>query len=246
MSGGPQAGGCCVGTRGQRSVGESEIRNSKSETIPNQTWLCPSAPAKEDTRAYMPNVTGATGTDRHGTVDAAYVVSPPGFEAWRELFVQDRLLIGSYTYNGWMGVPASSPRGSLVFATNLYDGPEIFHVEAQIGSPSRTPVLGDGVMPIAFPRAHDPPPTDLVAALGIDIAVDAHYSTRGLFWYCIPRHGSRPGRPPREHPPSAFLPGAINMGFFDGHAEQVPLERLWQLHWHQDYVPPARRPGMPP
>jgi hypothetical protein len=34
------------------------------------------------------------------------------------------------------------------------------------------------------------------------------------------------------------------MTFFDGHAEQVKLERLWQLYWHKDYVPPAKRPGL--
>jgi hypothetical protein len=34
------------------------------------------------------------------------------------------------------------------------------------------------------------------------------------------------------------------MGFFDGHVEQVALDRLWQLHWHKDYVAPEKRPGL--
>jgi hypothetical protein len=34
------------------------------------------------------------------------------------------------------------------------------------------------------------------------------------------------------------------MGFFDGHVEQVALDRLWQLYWHKDYVAPAKRPGI--
>jgi len=41
------------------------------------------------------------------------------------------------------------------------------------------------------------------------------------------------------------LPGAINVSFWDGHVEQVKLEGLWQLYWHRDYVPPAKRPGLP-
>jgi hypothetical protein len=35
------------------------------------------------------------------------------------------------------------------------------------------------------------------------------------------------------------------VGFFDGHVELVPLERLWSLYWHKDYQPPAKRPGRP-
>jgi len=36
-----------------------------------------------------------------------------------------------------------------------------------------------------------------------------------------------------------LLPGAINVGFYDGHAQQVRLERLWALSWHKDYQPLA-------
>ena len=60
----------------------------------------------------------------------------------------------------------------------------------------------------------------------------------------IPRHGNRPVAIPRDWPVSQRLPGAINVGFFDGHAEKVPLERLWQLYWHKGYEPPAKRPGL--
>jgi hypothetical protein len=36
----------------------------------------------------------------------------------------------------------------------------------------------------------------------------------------------------------------MNMGFFDGHVEQVRMEGLLQLYWHKDYVAPEDRPGM--
>jgi len=45
-------------------------------------------------------------------------------------------------------------------------------------------------------------------------------------------------------PSSKKLPGAINMVFYDGHAENVKLERLWQLYWHRDWKTPAKRPGL--
>jgi prepilin-type processing-associated H-X9-DG protein len=156
---------------------------------------------------------------------------------WRRLFQDERWLVGSYTYNGWLGLPSSSPDASVIWgATNLYRGPELLLVEDQIWSPASTPVLGDGVWPYSYPRAQDLPATNLVTG---DLP-------SGMSKYCIPRHGSRPIHVPVVQPSSAPLPGAINLGFFDGHAEQVPLERLWQLYWHRDYVPPARRPGLPP
>jgi prepilin-type processing-associated H-X9-DG protein len=40
------------------------------------------------------------------------------------------------------------------------------------------------------------------------------------------------------------LPGAANVAFFDGHGETVKLDQLWQLYWHVNYNPPARRQGL--
>ena len=58
--------------------------------------------------------------------------------------------------------------------------------------------------------------------------------------FCIPRHGSRPSSAPNPWPSKGRLPGAVNIGFYDGHAELVPLEGLWQLYWHRGYVPTTR------
>ena len=40
------------------------------------------------------------------------------------------------------------------------------------------------------------------------------------------------------------LPGAVNVSFFDGHGELIKLDCLWQLYWHKDYRPPAKRTGL--
>jgi prepilin-type processing-associated H-X9-DG protein len=63
--------------------------------------------------------------------------------------------------------------------------------------------------------------------------------------FCIPRHRSRPNRVPTKWSTNQPLPGAVNVSFFDGHSELVKLDRLWQLYWHKDYQPPAKRPGLP-
>jgi prepilin-type processing-associated H-X9-DG protein len=33
------------------------------------------------------------------------------------------------------------------------------------------------------------------------------------------------------------IPGAIQMGFVDGHASTLPLQKLKTVYWHRDYVP---------
>lgn len=63
--------------------------------------------------------------------------------------------------------------------------------------------------------------------------------------FAIPRHGNRPRSPPSDWPANRLLPGAVNMAFYDGHVELVKLDNLWQLNWHKDYLPPAKRPGLP-
>jgi len=62
--------------------------------------------------------------------------------------------------------------------------------------------------------------------------------------FTIPRHGSRPRKVSTDQSPAMKLPGAVNVSFYDGHVEQVKLERLWQLYWHKGYVPPVKRPGL--
>ena len=59
----------------------------------------------------------------------------------------------------------------------------------------------------------------------------------------IARHGTASAsRAPQSVPLGARMPGRINLGFVDGHAEPVRLEDLWKLYWHKNWVPPSPRP----
>ena len=71
-----------------------------------------------------------------------------------------------------------------------------------------------------------------------------NYPPWGIGDFTIPRHGSRPRNISTNYPPGLKLPGAINLTFYDGHAETVQLERLWSLSWHKDWKTPAKRPGL--
>lgn len=113
-----------------------------------------------------------------------------------------------------------------------------FSNERQIQFPPSTPVLGDGVMPYAWPYAWDGPPQNLLSP-----NVWGNVDAMGCF--AVSRHGNRPNSVPIDWPRNQPLPGAINVAFYDGHGETVKLDNLWQLYWHKNYQPPAKRPGLP-
>jgi prepilin-type processing-associated H-X9-DG protein len=50
----------------------------------------------------------------------------------------------------------------------------------------------------------------------------------GMGAFLIARHGNSPRPPPGPWPANQRMPGGINVAFFDGHVQLVPLENLWQ------------------
>ena len=189
---------------------------------PHPSWICPSAPLVPQPRnAIFPN-------DFPGTYRSAW-----SYDIWSPV---GHPLVGSYGNNGWL----------LVASLDLwYIGhgtvapPQAFMTEGDIMQPASTPFLADGVDYYAVPLASDVPATDLVPTTAFG---------GGTGWmnnFVIPRHGSRPSRVPTNWPRDKPLPGAVNVCFFDGHAQLVKLDDLWQLCWHKDYKPPPKRPGLP-
>jgi prepilin-type processing-associated H-X9-DG protein len=112
-----------------------------------------------------------------------------------------------------------------------------FTTEARVAQPTATPLFADAAWPFTLPHASDWPATDLYNGGNAPGGGSMSAMT-------IPRHGSRPMSAPRNWPASAPLPGAVNVAFFDGHAQAVKLDGLWQLYWHVGYVAPPRRPGL--
>jgi prepilin-type N-terminal cleavage/methylation domain-containing protein/prepilin-type processing-associated H-X9-DG protein len=157
---------------------------------------------------------GSKVTGREGAVLSAWVVSRSNRAG------QVKTRAGSYNFNAWFG--AGDPIRSFV-------------LESDVNKPSETPVWADGVSPGApLMTANWPAPMNL------------RDDWPGNTAFGIPRHGSRPAHAisQEEYSPKNKLPGAINVAFYDGHVEQVPLEKHWNLYWHRDYVLPAKRPGL--
>ena len=138
---------------------------------------------------------------------------------------------GSYAFNGWCY------SGDPFFNTPA-DLSRRFTAEASIQKPSLTPFFAESVWVDVWPYATDTPSRDLYNG---ELSIG---SNAGPIGRCtIARHGVvNPASAPRRSAVGQKLPGAINVGFADGHVELVKLEKLWDLYWHRDYRPPSPRP----
>jgi prepilin-type N-terminal cleavage/methylation domain-containing protein len=204
---------------------------------PGGPWICPSAPPQ----AFIPDRPpsgpheghdgdgvswGGGGGYTNGSVNTAWQSITYSGSVMRGVSVTNTdSRMSSYGYNDWVGALPS-----MVYPES--DQSKIFTSDAQIAQPSQTPVLGDATMGSASVRAADLPAANLRQG-----------GETGIGIYTIPRHGNAPSRAPERWAPNLRLPGAIHMSFFDGHAQRVNLENLWQLSWHNRYEPTPIRPG---
>jgi prepilin-type N-terminal cleavage/methylation domain-containing protein/prepilin-type processing-associated H-X9-DG protein len=201
----------------------------------NQKALCPEAPLPA--AGVPPSLSTHDGMSWwQGTVASAWMRS--NFASTPDARSRTTRC-GSYACNMWLVAPGYGtvyPQFFNDMTWMLSGNPAAFSSEHQITRPAGTPLLADSTDYAVIPFASDLPATDLVNGDGPPLS-----------WMCsltIPRHGNRPNPVPTSWPASQKLPGAINVALFDGHVELVKLDRLWQLYWSADWVPPANRPGL--
>jgi len=223
----------------EEADGDNLVNTAVAEWFANEAglqekgWICPSAAFVKDSKSLA-------GFDVFGTVDSPWHSSDwttdmkvfATFHARKGWTEKPNYRAGSYAINAYLV-------GRLMWDFQGADLPheKYFRSEDQITQTTLTPVISDGLMWVGGGSATDPPPTSLSTLLNNDEG--------GMRIECTPRHGNRPNRPPDSWPPDKPLPGAVHVGFFDGHVELVPLDQLWQLYWPVNYVPPAKRPGLP-
>jgi len=215
---------------------------AKQWGVPNAGSICPSAPEPlpknqflDPIGFYPGSVNSAWAVDK---LDAPYS-SWFGSDPQHSYLVKRR--VGSYVPNNWLAGGWS--RRKLSHLENSRRKEYFLH-EGDIQNTSQTPVFADGTWWEGWvegwwpgPSATDFPARNLVTG-------NLPGEPYGMPAFTIPRHGSRPSRVSTNHPPNLRLPGAVHVTFYDGHAEAVKLEGLWQLTWHRDYLPPPRRPGL--
>jgi prepilin-type N-terminal cleavage/methylation domain-containing protein len=138
-------------------------------------------------------------------------------------------IFGGYALNGWLYSDGE--------VNSMLDHPDyLFNKEAAIQTPSQTPIFVDSVWINLWPLEDDQMPDDLYDP-GID--------EEGMLRCCIARHGSRPpGAAPQDFNPAPGVaaPGAVDLGFADGHAETAELNALWNYTWHRNWQMPAAGP----
>jgi len=206
-------------------------------------WICPSAPVTKDSPSSPPEAPRTTdsfwelSTAGWGNVRSAWSI-----DAWPIKLGDDLSIVASEPRAGSYGVNYYLIEPTLMKRVANPEGPfDGFVRETDVVQPMATPVLTDAPTWYAYCTAWEWPPRDLV----IETVGPALWAAGVKPSIAIPRHGSSPNPIPREWPPDQPLPGAVNVAFFDGHGELVKLDRLWQLYWHKDYQPPAKRPGLP-
>lgn len=207
-------------------------------------WICPAAPPLKS------QPSGAFSPDVYGSVYSAWQFKRWDrdvmrfFAGWEHRTNFPVVRTASYGRNLWLESPKLySPQffGGTIDRRRFLD-------ESQIAVPGLTPFITDAVGPMLGFTADTAPPRNLVYVWDPSTGGDSFQWTGGgtpADWCEIPRHGGRPRPLPTAWLANRRLPGGIDVGFVDGHAQFVPLEGLWQLYWHKDYIPPATRPGLP-
>lgn len=154
-----------------------------------------------------------------GTADTAW--------NWADVLPTQR---GSYAFNGWL-YSTDDP-----FHNTSADAAKRVRHDADIQAPSRTPVFADGIFVDTWPETTDAPSRDLYNG-------EQSLNIGKISRITISRHGSRSASSaPRSWPAGQTLPGGINLGLADGHAELAQLEKLWDYIWYRGYQPPSPRP----
>jgi prepilin-type processing-associated H-X9-DG protein len=196
---------------------------SRELGMPGRPWICPDAPL--DPRAQV----DPAWLIIFGTVSSAWLFT--NAVADRFLIKPPVARIGSYALNYYLldqsQIPGVVPRP-----------PGAFLKDDQVRFPTRTPVVTDGLLPYVWPVVSNTPAVNLLTGDKPGGNVEAMRAV------AIPRHGSRPSAGLGNWPPNRPLPGAVNVAFYDGHAELKRPDDLWQLYWNKDWIPPAKRPGL--
>lgn len=150
----------------------------------------------------------------------------------------------SYAKNDWL---AQSPSAGLTFAGTY---PQYLYLNQSMArQAAMIPMFMDSVWINLDPMVTDAPNNNLYNPAGVS-ATSSGTLAEGMQRVCIARHGGRAaGSAPTQVVVQNVggtvgwaLPGTINMGFVDGHVEQVRLQNLWTYYWHNGWNPISAPP----
>jgi len=135
-----------------------------------------------------------------------------------------RLQLGSYSINGWLYY-WEAPPSDIAQWISPADSSKCFQKEAGITRPTETPTFFDAIWPDTWPKQD--------SWLYSDLSKGSVTPLLGLGRLSIARHPARSGKASVGKP----VPGAINMGFADGHVSRWKLQDIKNLVWHVGFTP---------
>ena len=172
--------------------------------------------------------------------DPSYAEAGTASSAW-DSTSSTCFLEGSYTYNGWFyratypDTTGSDPGSMLLTysgtnsnSTSLGYYWNFFWNLPTTGYDTVTiPVFSDGIFVDGFISEGDSTPYN-------DSGGSATTSTG---WMAPGVQGNLPGTPNRHMSRVCIARhgNAVNVSFLDGHAETIPLTKLWSLQWHKNW-----------
>jgi hypothetical protein len=152
-----------------------------------------------------------------------------------------RAYLGSYGYNGWCFSDDPTLGVGDGHKINLPNGNAgdagYFIKDSSVKNPSQTPIFYDQTWTDAWPVETSPADANLHGTVGTTLPQGGDNSMKRI---TKARHGAGGGA---KAPVNAIglsiarLPGSIEMGFVDGHAENVQLRALWSFYWHAKWSP---------
>jgi prepilin-type N-terminal cleavage/methylation domain-containing protein/prepilin-type processing-associated H-X9-DG protein len=151
----------------------------------------------------------------------------------------NRGYIGSYGYNGWMFSDGNGAIGSYGAVGDGKNSPNNFVHESAIRYSARTPCFYDQTWTDSWPLETSAAGADVHGQVG---TIPGGGTGNEMNRIAKARHGGGGSGSKASHDLGTTakgkdLPGAINMGFADGHAEPVKLIALWDYNWHAQWKP---------
>ena len=176
----------------------------------DQVRICPMAPEPNP----IPTANGA------GNCATAWAWYDPGNGTTAH---PAKTYTGSYAINGWVYRLGSGDTDYGAHGIQYY-----YMKEGAVQKAVLTPYFVDSVWVDGWPWETDTPSGNLYAGSGT--------GTPFMGRFTIPRHGGQsPGSASKNFNVANPLPGSINIGFVDGHAETVKLQNLWHYYWHKNW-----------
>jgi len=180
--------------------------------------LCPMTPPLSASQINKDNTSG----EWSGCADKAWYYAG---------FSDPQMVGGAADFEGGYGL-----NGNFYSDLSFDTPPDNFVTASDVITPvGKTPLFADALWCDGFPKMSDTRSPDLYTLTWSQMNSD---NGTGLWRFCIARHGNVPSSgATRNQATNTPMLGAINVVFYDGHGELVPLESLWSLYWSKSWVP---------